>query len=77
MDLIASFSISFNTIVKMVADNHRHFEISHKPIPVPIMMRPKDPDAAEKEARLQQAITTVLNNECTCRSVPSMFPVEL
>src|SRR5271168_4352231 len=39
------------------------------------MTRPKDPDAAEKEARLQEAITTVLNHEHTCHSAHLAFNV--
>jgi helix-turn-helix, Psq domain len=39
------------------------------------MTRPKDPEAAEKEAQLQKAITAVLNGEHTCHSAAIAFNV--
>jgi hypothetical protein len=39
------------------------------------MTRPKNPNAAEKEARLQEAITLVLNGEHTCHSAAIAFNV--
>jgi hypothetical protein len=43
------------------------------------MTRPKNPNAAEKEARIQEAITAVLNDEYTCHSAAIAFnaPSEL
>ena len=39
------------------------------------MTRPKNPEAAEREARLQEAITAVLNNEYTCHTAATVFNV--
>ena len=39
------------------------------------MTRPKSPNAIEKEARLQEAITTVLNKEYTCHTASIAFNV--
>jgi helix-turn-helix, Psq domain/Tc5 transposase DNA-binding domain len=39
------------------------------------MTRPKNPKAAAKEARLQEAITSVLNGEHTCHSAAIAFNV--
>ena len=53
----------------------RNQNLFRKVIPVPTMTRPKDPNAAEKEARLQEAITAVLNEEHTCHSAAIAFNV--
>jgi helix-turn-helix, Psq domain len=39
------------------------------------MTRPKNPNAAEKEARIREAITAVLNDEYTCHSAAIAFNV--
>jgi helix-turn-helix, Psq domain/Tc5 transposase DNA-binding domain len=39
------------------------------------MTRPQNPNAAEKEARLQEAITAVLNGEHTCHSAAIVYNV--
>ena len=39
------------------------------------MTRPKNPDAAEKEARLQEAITAVQKAEHTCHSAHIAFDI--
>jgi hypothetical protein len=43
------------------------------------MIHPKNPEATDKEARLQEAIATVLNKEHTCHSTAIAFnvPIEL
>ena len=44
-------------------------------VPLPTMTRAKNPDTADKEARLQEAITAVQNKEHTCHSAAIAFNV--
>jgi hypothetical protein len=44
-------------------------------IPAPPMTRPKDQAAAEKEARLQDVIAAVKDNQYTCHAAAKVFNV--
>ena len=57
---------------------HRNQNYFHKPVPVPTMTRPKKPDAAEKEARLQETIIAVLkrNTFATPLQLSLLFRVQ-